>query len=392
MRATAVIGAGFGDEGKGHVVDFLSGNLTMVVRFNGGAQAGHTVVTPSGRRHVFHHFGSGSLQGASTYLSQFFVVNPLLWDDERPHVVTPAYGFTTNHKAPLTTPYDMLVNQEAERVRGDHRHGSCGAGINETITRNEHKELRTTAMDMLDRAGLRDKLDLIRRSYAIARLVTLTKQPPSDKFLERVNSEGILEAYMLAVERYCLYSSFTNVMPRAAHTIFEGAQGLLLDEQHHYFPHVTRGRTGLPNVITLCKEAGINSLEVIYVTRPYMTRHGAGPFRTEDKDFYIRDATNCPNEYQGSLRFGDLDQPLLTEAINRDIQHTDNFGVHIAPGLAITCLDQVSERRRLAAYELSEQLFMPVKIGSWGPSRRDIGREHDWPMAVRRGGWGHASQ
>lgn len=70
----------------------------------------------------------------------------------------------------------------------------------------------------------------------------------------------------------------------------------------------------------------------------------------------------------------------------------DECPIHIDPGLAATCLDQVSEKRRLAIYELSEQLFMPVKIGSWGPSRRDIGREHDWPMAVRRGGWGHASQ
>ena len=80
--ARVVIGAQFGDEGKGrltahHVVEV--GDDAIVVRFNGGAQAGHTVVAPDGRRHVFSHVGSGALTGAATYLSRFFVANPILF-------------------------------------------------------------------------------------------------------------------------------------------------------------------------------------------------------------------------------------------------------------------------------------------------------------------------
>ena len=79
----AVIGAVYGDEGKGRLVDYLASlTPTLVVRHNGGAQAGHTVVTPEGLRHVFHHFGSGTFVGSPTYLSRFFIVNPLIWSQE----------------------------------------------------------------------------------------------------------------------------------------------------------------------------------------------------------------------------------------------------------------------------------------------------------------------
>src|SRR5512145_1535019 len=85
--ATAILGANFGDEGKGLMTDCFAARApsrTLVVRTNGGAQAGHTVVTPSGRRHVFSHVGSGALSGAPTLLSRFFVSSPLLLEKEWP--------------------------------------------------------------------------------------------------------------------------------------------------------------------------------------------------------------------------------------------------------------------------------------------------------------------
>ena len=88
MIARIVIGANFGDEGKGLVTDYLcSQGAGVVVRFNGGAQAGHTVVTPEGERHVFRHFGSGTFLGVPTFLSQFFVCNPILFFEERKQLI-----------------------------------------------------------------------------------------------------------------------------------------------------------------------------------------------------------------------------------------------------------------------------------------------------------------
>jgi adenylosuccinate synthase len=83
MRARVVIGANFGDEGKGLLTDYLCAQgAGMVVRFNGGANAGHTVVTPDGKRHVFSHFGSGSFCDVPTFLSPYFVCNPVLFFHE----------------------------------------------------------------------------------------------------------------------------------------------------------------------------------------------------------------------------------------------------------------------------------------------------------------------
>ena len=160
MKATAVIGANFGDEGKGAVTAHLVGAApatSIVGRFNGGAQAGHTVVTPR-RRHVFHHFGSGTLAGAASFLSRHFIVNPFLWEKERDELGHAE--LLVDPSAMLTTPFDMLLNQVAERKRGDGRHGSCGIGINETVTRCQ--SLMTSAGMTRDTDQLRDTLIRIR--------------------------------------------------------------------------------------------------------------------------------------------------------------------------------------------------------------------------------------
>jgi adenylosuccinate synthase len=112
-----------------------------------------------------------------------------------------------------------------------------------------------------------------------------------------------------------------------------------LDERHRFFPHVTRSRTGLANVIQIAGEIGLNKLDVVYVIRAYMTRHGAGPFPTERPGLSFPDPTNAPNEWQGALRFGELDLSLLAESIANDRKEAGRLAV--SPRLAVTCLDQV---------------------------------------------------
>ena len=128
--ARVVIGAQFGDEGKGQAVAgeaAAAGGDGIVVRYNGGAQAGHTVVTPDGRRHVFSHVGSGAFSGAATFLSRWFVSHPMLFLKEQAALA--ALGVNPvvliDPASPVTTPYDMLINQIVEQARGDGRHGSC---------------------------------------------------------------------------------------------------------------------------------------------------------------------------------------------------------------------------------------------------------------------------
>ncbi len=371
MKATAVIGAGFGDEGKGLVTDFLAAQdpaSTIVVRFNGGAQAGHTVVTPEGVRHVFSHYGAGSLAGVPTFLSRYFIANPYLWEKEHKQLVGLPNANTVMMIHPLsmlTTPYDMLVNQEIERHRGKKRHGSCGLGINETVRRCMGP-LGTFAQHL-------SRLDLLAEvmwkiQKHIPKRMAIAGIQPSQEFNDRLDAIDI-DFFIAACERMAkaVFIADTKTALAKPNIIFEGAQGLLLDEKHPFFPHVTRSRTGLTNVSLMAEVIGLKEIGVVYVTRSYMTRHGAGPFPSEDKSMAFADQTNCPNDWQGSLRFGELDLELMAEAINRDLLACP---LQTNPSMAVTCLDQRTLDPRIVAH--ADALRVKPKYASYGPTRNDV--------------------
>ncbi|MEZ0262609.1 MAG: adenylosuccinate synthetase [Alphaproteobacteria bacterium] len=394
--ANVVIGANFGDEGKGLTTDFFceeAGGAAVVVRFNGGAQAGHTVVTPDNTRHVFSHFGSGSFTGAETFLSRYFVCNPLLFAKEHA-VLAPKCAIPPMHAdaaAPVTTPYDMMINQMAEEARGASRHGSCGMGFGETLERHENG-FKITCGDLADTESLRQKLKNLRENWMPQRLFKLGLSNVPEKWQERIASDGILDKY---VEDTALFLQLVTVEQPdylgkvEKRIVFEGAQGLLLAEDHRWFPHVTRSPTGLKNVLLLAGDAGIGQLDVAYITRAYLTRHGAGPMPHELGRLpypRITDATNVHNDWQGSLRFGWLELDLLATTIKDDLARNQS-SIKVSHGIAVTCLDQldgeatVAEGDKLSKVSV-EMLPALIKlrtgasflIESRGPSRTNVNR------------------
>jgi hypothetical protein len=129
---------------------------------------------------------------------------------------------------------------------------------------------------------------------------------------------------------------------REASVIFEGAQGLGLDEDLGEFPHVTRSKTGLPNALEVAEELGISELDAWYVSRAYLTRHGAGPLEHEDS-FTFQDNTNVSHEFQGSLRFAWLDVDKLNGRIMADLARASLLSkVKVTSNFALTCTDQVA--------------------------------------------------
>lgn len=396
-RATVIIGAGFGDEGKGVLTDYFAAKheKSTVVRFSAGANAGHTVVTPDGRRHVFHHFGSGTLAGAHTYLSVDFIVNPLLWRKEARELKALGIDLTDKFAVArscfVTTPWDMLVNQAIESHRSHGRHGSCGVGIYETINRDADGL-------WLDVAGLWDapKIDVEKfRKYSRERLSMLgiSMLPQMHEIFE---SQQLADDFQSASYDFC---GAAHIVPNASfdtadvihgHMIFEGAQGLLLDQNRKdFFPHLTPSNTGLHNVALLAPQLGITNLDVVYVTRAYATRHGAGPLPHEDPSMSFPDPTNAPNDFQGSLRFALLDLDLIGAAIRDDWNIIGSSKAPSDPAsthrysLAITCLDQVPEDvevyvgerkrrgRKLLIQRAAEHITPFLTLG-WGPTREDI--------------------
>ena len=349
-KLSAVIGANYGDEGKGLATDFLSNKNTLVVRYNSGAQAGHTVVTPDGSRHVFHHFGSGTLKGASTFLSEHFAIHPMFFGKElqelralgaRPEVYIDPHAL-------ITTPYDVMINQALEMSRGNARHGSCGMGFNETIQRCTTSKL--FKLDYLDAYQPNDyliKLKDIRKYYVPLRLEEFNL--PKDS-LPHLDDDRILDRFVRDTE--LVMANAKPIMWKVISLlwkddiVFEGAQGLLLDMNSRDFPHVTRSKTGLHNVVTMMEQADIKEeLHAHYITRTYLTRHGAGPMPHEMKSGLpysrVKDETNVYNPHQEHLRLGYLNKHKLISEILQDLRNARN--VEVIPNLFMTCVDQLEK-------------------------------------------------
>lgn len=385
IKAIAVIGANYGDEGKGLATDFFASqdSNSLVVRFNGGAQAGHTVAAPDGRRHVFHHFGSGSFCDVPTYLSEYFILNPLLWQEERKDLeklgVQPKMFL--NYNSPVSTPYDMLLNRLIESSRGKDAHGSVGVGIFETLNR-EICGFSLRLEDLYDDSYVAIALDEIWNRYIPDRLRQVGLDITHIKNWDRAK---INQAFTVAAQEMIVAHDVALDLSefQKQTIIFEGAQGLGLDQNYGEFPFVTPSNCGITNPLNLLEEAfGFEDskiqLEAHYVSRTYVTRHGNGPLVDETKVLgEMNCLTNQPNEWQGNLRFAPLNAKSFAQLIQRLYYENctiDNFLPNVK-----------------ANYQLSRKLFMThldqvpifsaikdklISYTSSGPTRNDVQRSH----------------
>lgn len=319
----AVIGLGFGDEGKGITTDYLcsQSEKPLVVRFSGGHQAGHTVVH-KGIKHVFSNFGAGTLRGADTYWSEYCTVDPIGIMNEYDMLVEKGVDpkIYIHPDSPVTTPYDKFFNRNDSDTKS---HGTCGVGFGATVKRNE-ENCKMKFSDLQFPSIVDTKLDMICNYYGGDIL-------PMEYSVKDFQSacEELLE--LNSILDYYHYTDY----------IYEGSQGLLLDKDIGFFPHVTRSNTGSKQLLDVCHTDHVrNNLEYCLVTRAYQTRHGAGPMSNNELDHKFTlnpNETNVTNEYQGDFRVSVLDIDLLKYAITSD-EHINGSKKRT---LVITCLDQV---------------------------------------------------
>jgi adenylosuccinate synthase len=343
---------GFGDAGKGSMVDFLTRaeGAHTVVRYNGGAQAAHRVVTADGREHIFSQFGSGAFAGAGTHLSRFMLLDPLAMEAEASHlqgigVADPFVVTTIDRRALVISPFHRTINRLREVARRHRRHGSCGVGIGETmIDFLQHGEQVIFAGDLDHPDRLADKLHFV-REVNLAKLASLHAQLPDDEGVESERDllvdpatlEWLMDAYasFAAHANLVAGSHLRDLLRQPGTVIFEGAQGVLLDEWRGFHPHTTWSTTTLANADRLLAEAGYTgTVTRLGITRAYTTRHGAGPLVTEDAELtrLLPDAANLYGEWQQGFRVGWLDLVLLRYAC--DV-------VGQLDALAVTCLDRL---------------------------------------------------
>lgn len=346
-HAIVVVDLGFGDAGKGTLTDLLAHRhgARLVVRFNGGAQAGHNVVTDDGRHHTFAQLGAASFEPhARTHLAAPFVLHPTGLQVEARHLAAkgaadPLARLTLSPRALLITPYHQHLNQLRERARGAARHGTCGVGVGEAVG------------FALSRPGLALRADALADPALEDRLIALRGALRDDAESLAAQSDGSMSPFLddALPARWCAAARAlaanlrddAEVIPEALErdpaVLFEGAQGVLLDEWHGFHPHTTWSTCTFDNALALLALAGHRGeVTRVGVLRAYSTRHGEGPFPTEDPVFArtLPEPHNAAGGWQGGFRAGPLDLVLARYAL------AACGGVD---ALAVTHLDRVRE-------------------------------------------------
>ena len=352
-KVKAVIGANFGDEGKGLMTNYFCEQAR-----NNNQSA---IVVLHNIRHAFRHFGSGAFQGADTYFAEDFIIDPINLVSEFVEIVN--LGCKTkvkmyaNKNCKVSVPCDALINCIKETERNVGKHGSCGCGIYETIKRNQKKELSLSAYE-LSKMTKSAIIQLIEesRKYAITEIRNWCLEHNIIKLSDTslmyykmlMEYEEIVNSYIYDAQSLKIMSFVDDtILNEYDNIIFEGGQGLLLDQNNKaYYPHLTPSNTGSINPCNIIKSAGLTNsdIELCYVTRTYLTRHGAGPLLTEcDKiniNPHMHDKTNEPNLFQGTLRYGYMDTENLYKRIHED---ENDFTLPHKTSVAVTHLNETDD-------------------------------------------------
>jgi adenylosuccinate synthase len=333
MPNVVIIGTQWGDEGKGKVVDLLAEHADIVVRFQGGNNAGHTMVV-QGKQFISHLVPSGILQGKTCYLGNGMVIDPGVLLEELDYLSE--HGISVgpdqiriSEKAHVIMPYHKSLDHAREVKKGDNKIGTTGRGIGPCYE------------DKATRRGVRF-IELINSTVFADRVKSILEE--KNFYLENylsaatLKADEIIEAYAAYADRLAPYVGNISVelhdsLSKGKQILFEGAQGTHLDIDHGTYPFVTSSNTLSGNA---CCGAGIGPKEihqVIGIVKAYTTRVGRGPFPSELFDD-IGDAIQTKGAEFGATtgrkrRCGWLDTVILNNAVR----------LNGLTGLAVTKLD-----------------------------------------------------
>jgi adenylosuccinate synthase len=296
MKAIAVVGAQWGDEGKGKVVDYLASGFDYIARWGGGHNAGHTVIF-NNHRFVLQLIPCGILrEGKKAIIGPGTVVDPAALLAEVDTLAKVGMDVTgrlfLSNRAHVIFPYHRQIEKAMEAARGDNRIGTTMRGIGPAY---EDKAARRgiRVCDLMDPEKFRRKLEcVLAEKKALSRGV----------FGEELVTDGLAESYLAMAERIRGYVADTaSLLDRAMNegkdVLFEGAQGGMLDLDHGTYPYVTSSNVTAGGAATGLGVAPTRITGVIGITKAYTTRVGAGPFPTEMPDLEAQEVRDRGKEY-----------------------------------------------------------------------------------------------
>jgi adenylosuccinate synthase len=396
MSNVIIVGTQWGDEGKGKVVDLLSEDAELVVRFQGGNNAGHTMVV-KGEQFIFHLLPSGMLQGKTCIIGNGVVVDPAVLIEEIERLEAKGFEvrpdkFKISDRAHVIMPYHKAVDHAREAKKGDQKIGTTGRGIGPAY---EDKATRRGIrfVDLLDPAVLEDKV----------RTLLDEKNFYLENYLnaDTLDADRILEKYNGYARRLAPFVENASVVIDAAvregqQVLFEGAQGTHLDIDHGTYPYVTSSNTLAGNA---CCGSGIGPTRIsatVGIVKAYTTRVGKGPFPTELHDEIGNRIQEKGAEFGATTgrrrRCGWLDAVLLRNSAR----------LNSLTGVAITkldVLDGLDELKICTAYEHRGQTLphfpaslevlggcKPVyeTIPGWSENTSGVRRYMDLPENTRK--------
>lgn len=361
-HAFIVTGLGFGDEGKGMTTHWLAcRNEAHTVVRTGGPQALHHVVTKSGKSHVFSQFGSGTLRGSATHLSSAMLVDPPAVIKEGEAIeyeqgIRGVFDLMTAHEDALViSPFQAIAGRIRELVRGKHRRGSVGIGVGETMHDAVQHVTDVIRIRDIGTDSLRAKLLRIQarkcaefEHYAdrLSDLPPDVRELVQSEFADLARSETV----DWAIQHFTQFQKRVRVVDTAyvaqhilgvsGTVVFEGSQGVLLDKMHGFHPFTTQVRTTPASARAVMRECDYDGdVQSLGVLRAYHTRHGGGPFVTEQAALTttLPDMINGNHRWQGSFRVGYFDAVAARYALAA-------CGIGAIDGIVLTCVDRLWTR------------------------------------------------
>ncbi len=395
MANLVVVGTQWGDEGKGKIVDLLAEHADGVVRFQGGNNAGHTLVV-KGKQVICHLIPSGILQGKTCFIGNGLVVDPAVLIEEMDYlsangVDTGPERLRISEKAHVIMPYHRQIDHARERKKGEGKIGTTGRGIGPCYE------------DKATRRGIRF-VELIDPDLFARRVKEIMEEKNFylKNYLDdqQMDPRAIIDEYHAYAQRLAPHVTDVSIelaeaMQAGRQLLFEGAQGTHLDIDHGTYPFVTSSSTVAGNA---CCGAGVGPgaiSDVLGIVKAYTTRVGRGPFPTELFDEVGDRIQEKGAEFGATTgrrrRCGWLDTVLLRNAVR----------LNGLTGLAITKLDVLGgleEIKVCTAYELNGRQIdrfpanldelaacRPVyeSLPGWQEDICGIRRQGDFPAAVR---------
>lgn len=396
MANVVIVGTQWGDEGKGKIVDLLAADADVVIRFQGGNNAGHTMVV-AGEQFISHLVPSGILQQKTCVIGNGVVVDPQVLIEEIDYLACKGVAagpdrLLISDRAHVIMPYHKLIDQGRETLTGEKKIGTTGRGIGPCY---EDKATRRGIrfVDLIDPESFQERLEAI----------VPEKNFYLEKFLgcESVDLESIRARYTEFAKRLEPHVANVSVELQKAtqagkQLLFEGAQGTHLDIDHGTYPYVTSSNTAAGNA---CCGSGIGPQSitaVIGIVKAYTTRVGAGPFPSELFDEVGDRMQRTGAEFGATTgrrrRCGWLDVVILNNAVR----------LNGLTGLAITKLDVLGELEELkicTAYLLNGERInhVPANLNhltacqpvyetmpGWQADIRDARQYMDLPQAARQ--------